>query len=454
MSNTSDNLTDALAELDEAARKSRIEVDAANVIKQAVTDLVMGRDAKAAYFAHITMKLKFEPDWSVDSACTNGKRVRYNPDFVAKLSRHKAVGLLAHEDCHITQVHHARRGNREPKMWNVAADLAINPMLRDAGFELPDGAVFPGEGEHKNIASGLSTEEFYQSLQEQEQEGDEGQQGKTGLGGGQAPGQPGGQADSDEADGEGEGDSSGEGDEQGEGKGQDPGKCGGVEEPGEGTPAECAQADAEARMMSAAALQSVADSGRGDLPGGMAQMVKQVLEPKTDWREVLRPFINSRARNDYSWQRPNRRFIGQGIILPGMRSEALGDVVLMLDWSGSITQEMRNIFAGEAQAILEPYDCKLWIIYHTSRVEKVREWSPSDGPLKLEDCPSGGTSHVPAFEEIEKLGIDPVCVICLTDLDTSFPPIAPAYPVLWCNYSKAKRQAPFGEVIKIYSAER
>jgi predicted metal-dependent peptidase len=185
-------------------------------------------------------------------------------------------------------------------------------------------------------------------------------------------------------------------------------------------------------------------NGRGALPAGLARLVEEILQPKVDWRDVLREFVSSHARNDFSWSPPNRRFIHQGLYLPGLRSEELGDVVLAIDTSGSIGPRELNRFAAEAQGILEAFDCSLTILYHDSEIQQVQHWRSGDGPLTLQPIGGGGTSHVCVFDWLEKQQLNATCLVCLTDLYTQFPSTPPATAVLWAVVGNNTSQPPFG----------
>jgi predicted metal-dependent peptidase len=379
---------------------------AAKAIAAARTKLVLGRRPQDAFFATLALRLQIESSWDCPTAATDGKRLIYNPNWFADLSAEEAQGVVAHEVMHCALAHHARRHGRDPTCWNIAADLSVNPLLLDAGFRLPSGRLVPGEGTYRELPQGQSAEEYYALLprgQPCEQEG---------------KGRPGG----------------------------DPGSCGVVLEPRGGSPAETRRAEAEWKVAVIQA-QEIARQ-RGSLSGGLARMVQQILRPQVDWRDVLREFVAQHARNDYAWAPPNRRFIHAGLYLPGLRSEELGHVVLAVDTSGSIGRDELDRFAAETQAILDAYDCTLTIMYHDSRVQRVETWRAADGPLTLHPIGGGGTDHRPVFEHIEREGIDATCAICLTDLESSFPAIAPAYPVLWAVVGN-RRQPPFGTYVTL-----
>ena len=114
----------------------------------------------------------------------------------------------------------------------------------------------------------------------------------------------------------------------------------------------------------------------------------------------VRPAV---ARNDYSWARPNRRFVAQGLYLPGLHSEELGDVVLAVDTSGSIGERVLGVFAAEANAVLARFDCTVTVLYHDTEVQKVQTWHSADGPLVLDPVGGGGTSHACVFDWLEQV---------------------------------------------------
>jgi predicted metal-dependent peptidase len=400
---------DPFAALEQAAARQAAQEQALQALAQARCRLVLGRDAKSAFFATLALRLVPAVSWDIDTLATDGKKLSFNPDFVAGLPPDELVGVVAHEVLHNALAHPARRGPRDLKRWNVACDLAVNPLLLDAGFALPASRLVPGEGAFQDLPRGRSAEDYYGLL----------------------PGEP--PAGGTREDGDGPAPDA---------QGQDPGGCGAVRDPGDGSPADCRRAEAAAAVAVAQARQAA--RGRGVLPAGLARLVQEVLQPRVDWRDVLRQFVSSQARNDYAWSPPNRRFVHAGLYLPGLRSQELGEVVLAVDASGSIGPRELSRFAAEAQAILEAYDCSLTVLYHDAEVLKVQRWRSADGPLTLEPVGGGGTSHACVFDWVAAQGEAPACVVCLTDLETSFPDAPPAVPVLWAVAGGNADTPPFG----------
>jgi predicted metal-dependent peptidase len=399
---------DPFAALEQAAARQVAELAATRALTQARARLVLGRDAKSAFFATLALRLRPEPDWQLDTLATDGRVLRYHPPFVTGLSPEELVGVLAHEVMHCALGHVARRQDRHPERWNIACDLAVNPLLVKAGIVLPSCRIMPGEGTFTGLEPGKSAEEYYALLPRSD-----------------------GQDDS----------------EGGADHSADPGGCGGVLDPPGGDPAEIRRVEAEWRVATAQAQRAATD--RGPLPAGLGRAVEGILHPPADWRAVLREFVSVAARNDYSWVRPNRRFVAQGLYLPGLHSEELGDVVLAVDTSGSIDEKTLGMFASEADAVLAAYDCSITVLYHDTEVQKVQAWQSRDGPLVLDPVGGGGTNHACVFDWIDRAGLNPACVVCLTDLQTEFPSDPPSVPVLWAVVGDAPCDPPFGRVVSL-----
>jgi predicted metal-dependent peptidase len=420
---------DPFSALEEAVARQSAQEEALKALVQARCQLILGKDARSAFFATLALRLVPEVDWSAQTMSTDGRKLFLNPGFVQGLSAQELLGVVAHEVLHNALNHHARRGHRDQRRWNIACDLAVNPLLLQAAFTLPASRLLPGEGKYQGLPSGASAEEYYELLPHS----DAGKQGND----------PGGNNPQQEED----QDSQDEQDDQRQQPDNDPGRCGGVRDPGDGSPASVRESEAEWEVAVAQAHQMAKQ--RGEMPGGLSRLVEEVLQPRVDWRDVLRHFLSQHARNDFSWSHPNRRFLHQGLYLPGLRSEELGEVVLAVDTSGSIGQGELSRFAAEAQAILESFEVSLTILYHDAVVLKEQHWRSGDGPLALEPVGGGGTSHTCVFEHIESLDEQPVCVICLTDLYTDFPLNPPPVPTLWAVTGGNQSQPPFGLRVEI-----
>lgn len=379
----------------------------ADILTRARTALVLDHP----FFASLVLRLPLVADPSVETMTINGERIRYNPAFAESLTVKQAVGVLAHEVMHCALSHHTRKGNRDHELWNSAGDYAINPILISAGLELPEGAFLDAR------FAGKSAEEIYRILDEERDPGEKpSDEPKSGEGGG------------------------------------DPGGCGSVEDPppGDGktepSPADLTASEQNWKVATMQAAQAA--KAQGALPGEIARLVEELRRPAVDWREALRRFFQASSPTDYRWTPPNRRLIAQGLYLPGLKDEALADVAVAIDTSGSIGQAELDQFAAELNSILEEAKPqRLIVIYCDARVAHVDEYEPSDFPVTLTAHGGGGTDFAPPFRWLDAAGVVPACMVYLTDLYGPFP-ADPGFPVLWGSTTKDKA-APFGETLYI-----
>ena len=406
-------LDEPFALLETAVQNQALEQQAQRVLSAARVKLILGRDAKSAFFATLVLRLQPQVNWLIETIATDGRVLQYSPSFVLGLSPDELVGVLAHEALHCALAHPLRCGSREHEQWNIACDLAINPLLLQAGIILPSGRLMPGEGAYTEFEPFKSADEYYgllPSISSCSQGDEETSQGKP--------------------------------------KNSDPGGCGQVTAPQQDDPASQQQQEAEWKVALVQAQQAA--QGRSSLPTGLGRTLQEVLQPPADWKSVLREFVAQHAKNDYSWLRPNRRLLAQGLYLPGVYSEELGEVVLAVDTSGSISSSLLQRFANEVNAVLAAYDCTVTVLYHDTEIQGILTWQTHDGPLTLEPVGGGGTSHVCVFQWLEESALTPACVICLTDLDTDFPDYLPNIPVLWA-VTGSKNHAPFGQIVPLPS---
>ena len=371
------------------------------------------------FFGSLALRMDLVERVGIETMATDGAAVYYNPEFVDRLSMDELVGVFAHEVMHPACNHHTRRGARDASRWNMAADYAINPLLVDNGFTLPESALLDP------AYAGMSAEAIYHRMPPAESGG--GGQGGNGQGDGDCP---------------------------------DPGGCGGVmDAPGAAdrpTLAECAASEAEWRQAVAQAATVAKNAGK--LPGDLERVVDEILHPKAEWRDILRRFVMMNAKADYRWAPPNRRFIHQGIYLPACRSESFPPIAVAIDTSGSVSQTEMNQFAAEITAILE--DCmpeEIHVLYCDSRLRNAETFTPFDLPITLNARGGGGTDFRPPFDWLDEADVHPACMVYLTDLCCSSYPDEPAFPTLWVTSSPAELvgafgQPPFGEVVHMEGA--
>ena len=377
------------------------------------------------FFGTLAIRLKLLPG-DLPTMATDGRRIVYNPQFVQQLKPAELEGVLAHEVMHCALAHHCRRGNRNPQIWNRAADYAVNPLLLGAGITLPAGVLVNAE------FANLSAEEIYARLSQQtDRSSPEQPTTAPSPNGGASPGAPRSEAT-----------------EVGAAAGQ-PGigeVLDAVDE--DGKPATHASLERQQREWAIAAEQAIRTAQAcGREPAGIERVLNEERESAIDWRSVLRDFVAATRPSDYRWSPPNRRFVSRGLYLPSVERSGAGEMVIVVDTSGSIGPTELEQFAGEINAIVidvEPE--RVHVIYCDAAVQSVEEFLQGD-PIVLHPAGGGGTDFRPAFEWVAENGIAPKCLIYLTDLCCRSYPDAVDYPVLWVTDSH--RTAPIGDTIRI-----
>jgi predicted metal-dependent peptidase len=378
------------------------------------------------FFGSLLYRLKDRESRAVKTMATDGISLFWNPEFVETLTAATLAGTLAHEVMHPALHHHLRRSGRDPKGWNIACDYAINPLLVDAGFRLPEGVLL------ENRFRGMSAEQIYNLLESDQGSDPNSDNDQESTASDNSNGSPAQNESSDPSAPETDG-----------GIGQV------LDAPLESDDSPTVEEQAREWETAVKQAMTVAQQA-GKVPAGLDRAMEGVAEAAVNWREDLRRLWSETAASDYSWMRPNRRHLWNGLYLPGVIKEGVGEIVIAVDCSGSISGRQLRLFEAEARSILEGQrpEC-VHVLYFDAVVQKVEIYEAGQ-PISLNPVGGGGTEFGPCFDWVEERGIMPQTIVFLTDLFGSFPSEAPCYPVLWA--STGRRQAPFGEVIPMQAA--
>ena len=444
----------SLPQRDELERKSLA------ALKRARTTLVL----EHPFFGTIALRMRMVCDETCPDLWADGRTLACNPAFAAALSEGRLVSALAHEVLHIALGHHVRRGDRDEGLWNKACDYAVNQILAEAGFSLPDGAPYRKE------YAGKSADEIYAwlaRLQDTESHGDDsasqnGEQSSFDAeGSGSLGGQEGQENESRDAARSLDGDDGKTG--EGEKGSRVSDEAGGREKAAEhafrgevrdhplirenGGDAQRAQARQEADVSLVQAMQEA--MRMGSVPAGIARLVRQRVRPVLNWRQLLARFLENCTDNDYSWTQPDKRFLHQDLYLPSRREAKIPEVVLAVDCSGSVDAPALERFCAELSGLLEDFDTKLTVLYHDMNVNKHEVFTRQDMPFAPLPVGGGGTDFRPVPSFIDELGIHPACLLWFTDMECDRFPDEPPYPVLWVKSGGSSTEPPFGEVLAL-----
>jgi predicted metal-dependent peptidase len=370
-----------------------------------VSASLMRLSQRSAFLTALALFARFQASTALPTAATDGRDVFLNPEFFGRLQPGERDGLLLHEVLHAALLHVARRGGRDPQLWNIAADIVVNGIILREGYDLPPGGVVDRRLEK------FSVEEVYELLLREAE---------------RRP--PPAMADLIDAP---------------------------PDAPQSATAADGAEGEqkriADERYWQQARQQAEMQAPTmqpGTEPGGLQRELGRLRVPQLDWRSRLWRYL---VQTPTDFAGFDRRFVGQGTYLETLDSQSLR-VYVAVDTSGSINKAALELFVAEVQSIIRAYphlrcelyyaDMKLYGPYAlTARSELP---APQGG---------GGTDFRPFFRALEQRA-DPhtaSVAIYLTDGYGNFPRTPPRCPTLWVVTPGGRDLGgfPFGEAIRL-----
>ena len=339
---------------------------------------------KAPFFGNLATRLQLtNADAWCGTAATDGRKFYYNSEFINNLPLKQLEFLFGHEVLHVVYDHMGRRGNRDPKLWNIADDYCVNSDLIEqrVGEKIPV-ALYDAK------FKGQSAEEVYDYLYENAEKIDIGKLLQQVL--------------DDHLDGEGSGD--GDGDDDNDGKGR--------------PRLSKEEMDAIRDEIKEAVLQAAQVVGAGNLPAGVKRMIKDLTEPVISWQELLQQQIQSIIKDDFTWMRPSRRGWHMDAVMPGMKPGETIDICIAIDTSGSISERDIKDFMSEIQGIMDSYNeykIKVWCFDTEVYNEQSFTSENLDDISSYEPAGGGGTDFMANWEYMKEHNIEPKKFIMFTD---------------------------------------
>ena len=330
------------------------------------------------FFGNMATRLKIEEgsEW-MGTAATDGRTIYFNRKFFEPLSVKQVEFVIAHEILHNVFDHMGRREGRNPRIFNIAADYCVNGQLvrdRIGEHKIEGITIF-----HDPKYYGMGAEEIYDKIFDEMDEEE-----LNALG----------QLLDDHID-------------------------WGDDSKGNGQPKyskeELKQIRDEIRE---ATMQAAQAAGAGNTPASVQRMIKELTEPKMNWREILRQQIQSTIKNDFTFMRPNRKGWHMSAILPGQQFQETIDICVAIDMSGSIGDEQAKDFLTEIKGIMQEYRdfrIKVWCFDTKVYNEQDYDGYSMDEFDEYEPMGGGGTEFDANWEYMKENDIQPKKFIMFTD---------------------------------------
>ncbi len=342
-----------------------------------------------SFFGNLATRLQLinADDWCA-TAATDGKRFYYNSRFIMMLKPKEVEFLVAHEVLHVVYDHMDRRGERDPQIFNIANDYAVNADLKrhKVGQFITTVPCL-----YETKYDGKASEEIYDDLMKNVQKISMEDLINQLL--------------DDHLDGDGEGDAEGDGDKDSKGKGKRPSMS---DEEREALKQEIKQA----------ILNAASSAEAGSLPLGVERLIKDVTSPVMPWRELIQTNLTSAIKTDFSFMRPSRRGWHMDAIMPAMTPGEEIDVDVFIDLSGSISNEQGRAFLSEVAGMMSSFDgYRINVACFDTEVYNPQTFTSEnlESVDQYELVGGGGTDFDSIFNFLKKEGRVPNRLIVFTD---------------------------------------
>ncbi len=357
-------------------------------IQQAKTKLML----EHPYFGSLASALDMQQSDDIESFVSNGDTLEYNDEYFESVAVADVEFALANGAMHSVLGHQSRAGERYGWLWQLATDYTINNMLVNNGLSLPEKANFQGRFDK------MYAEEVYEILRDEIPQEDLEENAK------------------------------------------------------EQKKEEQEQKDEENKQEESQHQEEFEEqifqkmNRQGTLPQDLKYTLPQYFSHQIDWRESLYGYIASYSKSSFSFMPPNMKYLYRGIYLPSLSSDLLR-IVVAIDSSGSVDDNLVRIFLGEVESIMGQYpNFEIDIIIADAKIQSHQVFLAGE-PLSYEIQGRGGTDFDVVFQYIDENIDYPTVLLYFTDGYGTYPKDPPSYDTLWIMPDEL--EVPFGEVLKI-----
>lgn len=337
------------------------------------------------------------------TGATDGTGIILGRNYFMAQNASQRKELIIHEVIHVCMKHSMRLKGRNPRVWNVACDYAINPHSEQLGLQLSEGSIKDPK------YADMSAEAIYDDIM---------------ANGGESILPPmGNGADmhlmpSPDADSK--------------------------------LPNGLLPEQAIDQAMQTAVIQMDMSGQGSSVPGYVREWLKELFEPKVSWQALLRKYMNAKSQTEYDMSRPNRRMRHLGIYLPTRKGKKMGKMIQAFDLSGSIGKHEFLHFVSESYAgfkILNPE--LLEIIQFDTDIISIDKVTKESDFNKIQFKGGGGTDLRTLFDHFIKTKAK--LMIVLTDgyFYNNFAVPPRGQDVIWCIYNNPSWRPPFGKVVHL-----
>jgi len=346
--------------------------------------------SNTTFMSFLLSTLKIIITNEVPTLGTDGKKLLINPEFIKEFNLDELIFCLMHETMHVAYQHMDRKGDLDPMLYNIAGDYVINLFLKDCNFTILDNALIDEQFRE------WSTLKVYEYLLEQNKQ---------------------------------------------------------VELPWKDIIlSESSESDKEEIIGNIIQAKLFAEKSNdpGSIPVDLKRELDKLTNPKLPWNTLLQKFMFSHSKDDFSWRKPNRRY-WPNTYVPTLYSESMESIYVIIDVSGSISQDQLNHLLSETryiQQMLNP--TKIRIICFDAKICYDKEYAQFEEIDNFSIPGGGGTMIGPVMDILEK--DSPKVAVIMTDGEFHMPYMEDIHSsILWIinnpYHTEDFFNPPKGEVI-------
>jgi predicted metal-dependent peptidase len=372
-------------------------------------------DPQYVFYAHViaSTKVNFDEKFPAPAGVSfqkNQFNLHINPTTFNAFTLQERKGVLVHEAMHIILRHIGRFRNRNRKIANMAADIAINQFIKD----LPENCLY-----HTTfgLEEKLSMENYYSLLYKKAEK----------INFTQNP----------------------DGSVSFEYKGKkytiDP-HAGDDMSDGE-VPQEIIDGIAEE------ITKKSMEKSRGLIPSDLQEMLDKLMSKKVNWKKYIKNEMSNAAIDiEETIKRRNRRFLKR-IEIKGFVQKFSSEGVVILDTSGSVDSSFISKTLGEINNLASSTGAEVTLIQVDAEVQQIKKFDHNSKKIGIKG--RGGTHLYPAIEEIKNKKIRHDWIVVITDgeIESSWP-VPPKCKVFFLMPTKARLNLDVSNIkSKIFNIE-
>jgi|SaaInlStandDraft_4_1057021.scaffolds.fasta_scaffold18190_2 predicted metal-dependent peptidase len=380
------------------------------------------------WYGHLITQCEIKRDLSMPSPAGvrfmfNKYEMFINPLLFGLYTTDEQIAILKHEMLHIINLHIVRQKDKEHKKWNYGTDISINQLIKN----IPADGLQPEKFEFEK---NLNAEQYYEMIPVQYTSNGDGEGDCASMG---SSGESGSGDGNDDDDGEGEG--NGPVDNEDKLKDMIYSALKQVQDGMVGDHSKWNESEGDeqaAKEITRQMTETATNKSRGMSPAECSDAIAMLkMKEQINWKKELRRIVgNRKAFSKLTIKKNDRRF-PERRDLRGKTRDHVADILVILDVSGSMSDEELLYGLNETRAIAEKAGAGVKIMQVDTEPKLVEEFDPKAKNFTRRGF--GGTYLYPAVEFAMENKVRFDAIVMVTDgyIEQNWDGKIPKVPFIW-----------------------